>query len=112
LARSPFALQWQLLRLVVRPVQARAVQLAQVLARVRAVQLAQVLVPAQVVQLAQVLVLAQVVQQAQVLAPAQPVQAQVERQARVPALAKQAPQQHSLHQRLQSQCQPELCHLH
>jgi hypothetical protein len=64
LARSPFALQLQPLRLVERPAPARAVQLAQVLARVRAVQL----VLAQVVQQAQVvqLVLAQVVQQAQV----------------------------------------------
>jgi hypothetical protein len=64
LARSPFALQWQLLRLVVRPVQARAVQLAQVLA------------PAQVVQLAQVQALVE--QLAQVLVPAQPVPAQVQ----------------------------------
>jgi hypothetical protein len=89
LARSPFALQLQPLRLVVRPVQARAVQLAQVLARVRAVQLAQVLVPAQVVQL--------VLAVQQVLAR---------------ALAKQAQQPHSPHQQLQSQCQPELCRLH
>jgi hypothetical protein len=39
LARSPFALQLQPLRLVVRPVQARAVQLAQVLVPAQGVQL-------------------------------------------------------------------------
>ena len=90
LARSRFALQWQLLRLVERPVQVRE--------------------PAQVVQLALVPVQAQVVQLAQVLARvAQRVLAQV----RQPALAQpvRAQQPHSPHQQLQSQCQPELCHL-
>ena len=82
-------MQWQLLRQVERPVQARVVQLALQLA----------LVPARVLQLAQVLV--RVVQ----LALAQ---------VRQPALAQQvrAQQPHSLHQQLQSLCQPELCHLH
>jgi hypothetical protein len=62
LARSQFALQRQLLRLVEQPVQARAVQLALALAQVeqraqalaRAVQRAQARESAQVVQLAQV----------------------------------------------------------
>jgi hypothetical protein len=88
-------LQWQLLRLVERPVQARepaqVVQLAQVLVQARE--------PARVLQLAQVLVRV-----------AQRVLAQV----RQPALAQQvrAQQPHSPHQQLQSLCQPELCHLH
>ena len=93
LARSRFALQWQPLRQVERPVQVRE--------PARVVQL--VLVPARVVQLAQVRqpVLAQVVQL--VLA-----------QVRQPALAQpvRAQQPHSPHQQLQSLCQPELCHLH
>jgi hypothetical protein len=83
LARSPFALQLQPLRLVERPA------------------LAQALVQAE----RQVLVLVLV------LVPAQaPVQ--VEQQVLARALAKQAQQPHSPHQQLQSQCQPELCRLH
>ena len=70
LARSQFALQWQLLRQVERPVQARAVQLAQVLVPAQVEQRAQV--PARAVQLAQARESAQVSQLAQV----QPVQAQ------------------------------------
>ena len=94
LARSRFALQWQLLRQVERPVQVRE--------------------PAQVVQLA--LVLAQARESAQVERRAQvPVRVaqRVLAQVRQPALAQpaRAPQPHSPHQQLQSRCQPELCHL-
>jgi hypothetical protein len=85
LAWSQFALQLQPLRLVERPALVRAAQLVLVLVRVRAEQ--------------QVLVLDQAQEQ---------VRAQVEQQARVPA---QPVQQHSPHQQLQSQCQPEPCHL-
>ena len=82
LARSPFALQLQLLRLDVRP--------------------AQVLAPAQAERQVRVLV--------RVLVPAQtPVQ--VEQQVLARALAKQALQPHSPHQQLQSQCRPEPCRL-
>ena len=70
LAQSQFALQWQLLRQVERPVQVRVVQPVQA----QVVQLAQVLVPAQVEQRA--LVPAQVERRALVLAQVQPVQAQ------------------------------------
>ena len=70
LARSQFALQWQLLRLVERPVQARVVQLALVRVPAQVEQRAQAL--ARVVQLAQARESAQVERRVQV----QPVQAQ------------------------------------
>jgi hypothetical protein len=87
LARSPFALQLQPLRLVERPALAQALVLVLVL--VQAEQQVQVQAPVQVEQrvLAVQLVLAR-------------------------ALAKQTQQPHSPHQQLQSQCQPELCRLH
>ena len=90
-------MQWQLLRQVERPVQARVVQLALVLVLAQARESAQVERRAQV--LAQARESARVVQLAQ---------------ARQPALARQvrAQQPHSPHQQLQSLCQPELCHLH
>ena len=92
-------MQWQLLRQVERPVQARVVQLALVLV------LAQARESAQVERRAQVL--------AQARQPARVVQLALA-QARQPALARQvrAQQPHSPHQQLQSLCQPELCHLH
>ena len=83
LARSPFALQLQPLRLVERPALAQALVLVQAERQVRVL----VLVPAQ--------------------APVQ-----VEQQVLARALAKQAQQPHSPHQQLQSQCRPELCRLH
>jgi hypothetical protein len=83
LARSPFALQLQPLRLVER----RA--------------------------LAQALVLVQAERQVLVLVRVRvPAQAPVEQQLLARALAKQAQQPHSPHQQLQSQCRPELCRLH
>jgi hypothetical protein len=85
LARSPFALQLQPLRLVERPALAQARELVQ--AERQVLVLVLVLVPAQ--------------------APVQ-----VEQQVLTRALAKQAQQPHSPHQQLQSQCQPELCRLH
>jgi hypothetical protein len=89
LARSPFALQLQPLRLVERPALAQALVLVQ----------------------AERQVLALVQAERQVRVPAQaPVQ--VEQQVLTRALAKQAQQPHSPHQQLQSQCQPELCRLH
>jgi hypothetical protein len=89
LARSPFALQLQPLRLVERPALAQAL----VLVLVQAERQVRVLVPAQ----------APVQVEQRVLA----VQLVLAR-----ALAKQAQQPHSPHQQLQSQCQPELCRLH
>ena len=83
LARLPFALQLQPLRLVERPAPAQALVQAERQVRVRVL----VLVPAQ--------------------APAQ-----VEQQVLARALAKQAQQPHSPHQQLQSQCRPEPCRLH
>jgi len=83
LARSPFALQLQLLRLVERPALAQALVLVQAERQVR------------------VLVLVLVEQQAPAV-----------QQVLARALAKQAQQPHSPHQQLQSQCQPELCRLH
>jgi hypothetical protein len=85
LARSPFALQLQPLRLVERPALAQALVLVQAEQQVR--------VPAQ----APVQVEQRVLAEQQVLAR---------------ALAKQEQQPHSPHQQLQSQCQPELCRLH
>jgi hypothetical protein len=85
LARSPFALQLQPLRLVERPALAQALVLVQAEQQVR--------VPAQ----APVQVEQRVLAVQQVLAR---------------ALAKQEQQPHSPHQQLQSQCQPELCRLH
>jgi hypothetical protein len=85
LARSPFALQLQLLRLVERPALAPAEQ--QVLVQAERQVLARALVPAQAPVLAVQQVLAR-------------------------ALAKQAQQPHSPHQQLQSQCRPEPCRLH
>jgi hypothetical protein len=85
LARSPFALQLQLLRLVERPALAQALVLVQAERQVRVLVRVLVLVPAQ---------------------------AQVEQQVLARALAKQALQKHSPHQQLQSQCRPELCRLH
>ena len=76
-------MQWQPLRQVERPVQVQETARVVQLALV----LAQVREPARVVQLARV---------------AQRVLAQQVR----------AQQPHSLHQQLQSLCQPELCHLH
>jgi hypothetical protein len=93
LARSPFALQLQPLRLVERPALAQALVL--------------VLVQAE----RQVLVLVLVLVLVPVPAPA-PVPVQVEQQVLARALAKQAQQPHSPHQQLQSQCRPELCRLH
>jgi hypothetical protein len=95
LARSPFALQLQPLRLVERPALAQALVL--------------VLVQAE----RQVLVLVLVLVLVPVPAPAPvPVPVQVEQQVLARALAKQAQQPHSPHQQLQSQCRPELCRLH
>ena len=91
LARSPFALQLQPLRLVERPALAQALVLVQAERQVLVLVLVLVLVPVPV--------------------PAQaPVQ--VEQQVLARALAKQTQQPHSPHQQLQSQCQPELCRLH
>ena len=87
LARLPFALQLQPLRLVERPA------LAQVLTQALAERQVRVLVPAQ----APVQVEQRVLAVQQVLAR---------------ALAKQALQKHSPHQQLQSQCRPEPCRLH
>jgi hypothetical protein len=89
LARSPFALQLQPLRLVERPALAQALVLVQ--AERQVLVLVLVLVPVPV--------------------PAQaPVQ--VEQQVLARALAKQALQKNSPHQQLQSQCRPEPCRLH
>jgi hypothetical protein len=87
LARSPFALQLQPLRLVERPALAQALVLVLVQAERQVRVLVLVLVPAQ--------------------APVQ-----VEQQVLARALAKQAQQPHSPHQQLQSQCRPEPCRLH
>jgi hypothetical protein len=91
LARSPFALQLQPLRLVERPALAQALVLVLVQAERQVLVLVLVLVP--------------------VPAPA-PAPVQVEQQVLARALAKQAQQPHSPHQQLQSQCRPELCRLH
>ena len=93
LARSPFALQLQPPQLVERLVQAQVAQLARVQALVLEVELELVL--ERVAQLAREQALVQVAQLA-----------------REPKQPEQAPQPHSPHQQLQSQCQPELCHLH
>ena len=89
LARLPFALQLQPLRLVERPALALALVLVQAERQVRVLVLVLVLV----------------------LVPV-PVPVLAVQQVLARALAKQAQQPHSPHQQLQSQCRPEPCRLH